>query len=302
LGATAAADEVSAMRSLRSWFLLSTLILVAPASYSQVNASVTAVNEGPTTPNVKTFDLREGFLIVVDGRIGPLEHLKFILDTGASYTVVSRKIADLLALPRQAGSVVNFQSKLPMEWARVPEVQVGPIVATDAQMMVADLGRYSEFAKDVDAIAGLDLLSRCERVQIDYQAKRIAFHMWHDASQAPRLPTMGVVVMVSLHDRPVPLLVDTGFQQIVLFEERLRAGGRTFRVEKIKQERIGPLVGEAVRMPGLRIGSDGWNEPVLLVRGTTDAVPHGLDGYLGPRALGAKKIELDFGSMMLRWQ
>jgi hypothetical protein len=39
-----------------------------------------------------------------------------------------------------------------------------------------------------------------------------------------------------------------------------------------------------------------------LVRGVTEAVPGGLDGYLGPRALGAKKIELDFASMMLRWQ
>jgi gag-polyprotein putative aspartyl protease len=66
---------------------------------------------GPETSNVEAFDLREGFLIVVDGRIGPLEHLKFILDTGASHTVVSRKIADQLALSREPGSVIKFSEK-----------------------------------------------------------------------------------------------------------------------------------------------------------------------------------------------
>jgi len=65
---------------------------------------------------------------------------------------------------------------------------------------------------------------------------------------------------------------------------------------------MGSLVGDAVRLPGLRLGSFATNSRVLLVRGVTEAVPSSLDGYLGPRALGAKKIELDFASMMLRWQ
>ena len=251
---------------------------------------------------MKTFDLRESFLIVIDGRIGPLEHLKFILDTGASHTVVSQRIAGQLGLPRETGTVINFQRKLPVEWARFPEVQVGPIVATNARMMVADLSEYTEFAKDVDAIAGLDLLSRCERVQIDYEAKLVAFHMRIGASQVPLFRAKGVVVTVMLHDRPVRLLVDTGFQEIALFEERLRTPGQSLQVQGIGQEKIGSLIGETVRMPGLRIGSEDPNTPVLLVRGTTDVVPDGLDGYLGPRALHAKKIELDFDSMLLRWQ
>jgi len=254
------------------------------------------------TSTVMTFDLRESFLIVVDGRIGPLEHLKFILDTGASHTVVSRKIADQLALVRQAGSVINFQRKLPVEWAQVPEVQVGPIVATDSRMMVADLDRYTAFARGIDAIVGLDLLSRCERLQVDYESKLIAFRARPAPFQEPHFQAKGVVVTVMLQDRPVHLLVDTGFQEIALFEERLRARNQGFHVEGIAQVQIGSLVGEAVRVPGFQIGSDDSNTPVLLVRGKTDAVPDGLDGYLGPRALGAKRIELDFGSMMLRWR
>jgi predicted aspartyl protease len=290
------------VNGLRGWLLLSSVVLLAPNSYRQVTASLAGAIAGPETSNVKTFDLRNGFLIVVDGRIGPLGHLKFILDTGASHTLVSRKIADQLAVSREAGSVINFQRKLPVEWARFPEVQVGPIVATDARMMVADLNQYSEFAKDVDAIAGLDLLSRCQRVQVDYEAKLVAFQARNGVSQAPLFQAEGIIVTLMLQDQPVHLLVDTGFQEIALFEERLRPRMHGVDVQQLAPVQIGSLVGEAVRLPGLQLGSVGPNPPVLLVRGKTEAVPVGLDGYLGPRALGAKKIELDFGSMMLRWQ
>jgi predicted aspartyl protease len=290
------------VKRLRGWLLLSSVVLLAPNSYSQVTALLTRAIAGPETSNVQAFDLREGFLIVVDGRIGPLEHLKFILDTGASHTVVSRKIADQLALSREPGSVINFQRKLPVEWARFPEVQVGPVVASDARMMVADLNQYSEYTKGVDAIAGLDLLSRCQRVQIDYQAKLIAYQARNSASQVPRFQAKGILVTVMLQDQPVHLLVDTGFQEIALFEERLSSRMHGVDVRQLGQAQIGSLVGDAVRLPGLHLGSGGSNPPVLLIRGKTEAVPGGLDGYLGPRALGAKKIELDFGSMMLRWQ
>lgn len=43
-----------------------------------------------------------------------------------------------------------------MEWD-FPRSKVGPIVAADARMMVADLNQYSEFA--IDAVVGLDLLT-----------------------------------------------------------------------------------------------------------------------------------------------
>jgi predicted aspartyl protease len=293
---------VSAVKGLRSWLLVSSFVLFASRGCAQATPAEAGFIAKAEASKVRTFELRESFLIVVDGRIGPLEHLKFILDTGASHTVVSRKIADQLALLREAGSVVNFQKKVPVEWARFPEVQVGPIVAADARMMVADLNQYSEFAKDIDAVVGLDLLSRCQRLQIDYEAKRIVFEARNGTSQAPPFEAKGIFVTLMLQDQPVQLLVDTGFQEIALFEERLRPRMRGVEVQQLGHARMGSLVGDAVRLPGLRLGSFASNSRVLLVRGVTEAVPSGLDGYIGPRALGAKKIELDFASMMLRWQ
>ena len=47
--------------------------------------------------NAIPFQLEGGFLIEVEGRIGQLEGLKFILDTGATHSVIDRRIADRLS-------------------------------------------------------------------------------------------------------------------------------------------------------------------------------------------------------------
>ena len=47
------------------------------------------------------FHRLEGYLIQVEGQIGGQDRLKFILDTGASMSMVDTKIADVLGLKRQ---------------------------------------------------------------------------------------------------------------------------------------------------------------------------------------------------------
>src|SRR5580704_16368505 len=66
------------------------------------------------------FQLLSNFLVVVNGQVGALDGLKFILDTGASYTLIDRKLADKLKLRRQPGQVTNFDRDVPVDWAEVP--------------------------------------------------------------------------------------------------------------------------------------------------------------------------------------
>jgi len=49
---------------------------------------------GSSTNLTMPFELVAGFLVVVDGQIGDLNGLKFILDTGATYSLIDRKVAD----------------------------------------------------------------------------------------------------------------------------------------------------------------------------------------------------------------
>ena len=296
-----------------------------------------ASTPSPATPessSALSFTLRQGFLIVVDGRIGGLEHLRFILDTGATHTFVSRNVAERLSvtpsLSKDNGSVVNFQRRVPVQWARFPELRVGPIVATNARMMVGDLSHYSELTEGIDAIVGLDLLGRCKSLQVDYEAATVWFRgctslpmQVRDADVSTRLrefPTTAAAssetsapsalfITVTVQGRSVRLLLDTGFEGIAVFEDRLRDrlphlhthGGIPIELGTVKAQ-AGTLRGEQVRLPGLRIGNDDANTPIVLVRGDTSAVPPGMDGYIGPRAIRAKRLELNFANKLLRWQ
>ena len=117
------------------WFVLGYLVLHSPAMQAQPGP-----NTAPTTFNhAIPFQLRSGFLILVEGRIGALTPLKFILDTGATHTVVDRRIADKLSLPRQQGKVLNFDRYAKVQWTNLPELQLGPLRAQDVHVMVDDL-------------------------------------------------------------------------------------------------------------------------------------------------------------------
>jgi hypothetical protein len=77
------------------------------------------------------FQLSAGFLILVEGRVGPMTPLTFILDTGATHTVVDGKLADELSLPRRKGKVLNFDKDLTVDWTNLPELQVGPMICCE---------------------------------------------------------------------------------------------------------------------------------------------------------------------------
>src|SRR6476661_3154314 len=76
-----------------------------------------------------SFELVSGYLVVVDGSIGELHGLKFVLDTGSTHSVVNSKLADRLELRRLTGRVFNIDKMVETEWAAIPEMEIGPIRA-----------------------------------------------------------------------------------------------------------------------------------------------------------------------------
>jgi len=269
-----------------------------------VHAGSTSAGPGPSiqspgTPSLR-FDLRNGFLIVVDGQIGPLEHLKFILDTGSSRTIVSSKVASRLSAPRQKGTIFNFDRQVATLSLQIPPLRLGPIVASDLRTMVGDLGQYSEFARAVDAIIGLDVLTRADTLRIDYDSKVVQFQP-NGSTQLLQPSVRGAITVQALvQGQPVHLLLDTGLQGIVLYERVLRK--RHVTMPEGVPASIGRLTGKRVVLSGFRIGAAESNARVFLINSQTDAVLPGVDGYLGPRALNAKWIELNFQAMTMHWQ
>ncbi len=248
------------------------------------------------------FDLVSNFEIVVPGQLGELAGLRFILDTGSSHSAVDRKVADRMGLRRRPGSVFNFDHNLAIEWADVPGLRMGPMRVEGIAMMVARLGDLSAFAENADAIIGMDVLSQARKLCIDYQRKRISFDMEEQGTGALPVPEP-FVVPVTIQGIRMRLLVDTGFEYVLLYKDRLLSALPHLDTEGEPRKAIlGRLHAVQVKLPGVQIAGLQGVTPVLLIEGPPSAALGGVDGYLGPAALHARRIELDLAARVVRWQ
>lgn len=261
-----------------------------------------AMAQNPSGPkSAVPFELVSNFAIVVRGQLGDRDGLKFILDTGSSYSAIDRRVADRLGLRPRPGTVFNFDRNLPIEWADVPELRVGPLRAAGIEMMVARLADLSDFAQDVDGIIGMDVLRRARKLSIDYEAKTISFTLV-DEPVTPSPAAGSFVVPVMIQGTPLRLLVDTGFEYLLLYRNRLRSALPHLRIAgEPRHATLGRLQAVQVDLPGVQIGAPEALTPVLLLEPPRHADLDGVDGYLGPAALHARRLELDFAGKTLRW-
>ena len=212
-------------------YCLVSLIFLPGSAQAQQAPSTTnslAITELP-------FELLDGFLIVVEGRIAQLKGLRFVLDTGVSYSVVDRRVAERLNVRRRPGRVFNFDKDVPIEWANVSEAQFGPVEVHNASMMVADLVNLPRFNVHADAIIGLDLLCGGREMLIDYEARRVIFRGNNgviDTSALRWPPFLTIDALVQGHS--LRLMVDTGMKGILLYEDRLRKRFPNLRLEDEK--------------------------------------------------------------------
>jgi len=248
-----------------------------------------------------SFDLVSNFEVVVHGQIGELDGLRFILDTGSSYSVIERRVADRMQLPRQPGKVFNFDRDLAIEWADVPDVVIGPLRVAGVSMMVARLADISEFADSADGIIGLDVLSRAKTIGIDYERRRISFELDEGGGTNPSA-VKALVVTLAIQGVPMHLFFDTGLRYMMLYKGRLSRALPHLRTEgKPKDALIGRLQATLVDLPGVQVLPQEAVTPVFLIEGPGKADLDGIDGYVGPASLHVKQLELDFAAMTLRW-
>lgn len=299
------------------FLLLAPLIQASAASLQSGTAVYADFHEGGATteePGTTSpiepgrelpFRLSNGYLILVDGQIGTHTRLKFILDTGASMSIVSSKIADALNLKRQPAVSFNFDRKLAWEQATVPEVRFGAIEATGIVMLVGDLAKYSEFARNMDAIIGLDLL-KFVNFSVDYGVKKIIIHSFNQGSSVTRNEGLSncLVLEIQVQGHPIRLIVDTGFPDILLFEERLRSKVPDLAITAdVFNVTLGNrLHGKRTTLHGVRIGQRSKDFSVLLTKAPAPDMLPGIDGVVGVGPLSARRVNFDFFKGTLSWE
>jgi len=270
-----------------------------------IHAQETSSRQTPVampTSNAMPFELGSDFLILVECQIGPLTQLKFILDTGATHTMVDAKIAHRLSLPRHKGKVLNFDKHIKVDWTNLPELHLGSLTGRNFPAMVGDLKRVSELADGVDAIIGLDVLGIAESIRIDYRSHLVTMKVPAD-DLAKSLNANALTVLVTLQGRPARLIIDTGLRGLMLYEDRLQLHLPHLRLSgAVSPAHVGRLRGHAATLTGIQLGTEELQSSVLLLPKAPASLPAEIDGYFGTSTLHADVIELRFAPHTLRWQ
>jgi predicted aspartyl protease len=277
-----------------------------PHFYAPESTNVHAEQAVPGTPLAELpFRLSSGYLIEVEGRIGTQSNLKFVLDTGATISIVDSRIANQIKLQRRPAESFSFDRKLAWEVTTVPEVQFGQIKARNIQMLVGRLAEYSEFAKKADAIIGMDLLKLSD-FSIDYDTKKIIFHSQQREYTRPIGEPLSECVILELlvQGHPVRLIVDTGFPGLLLYEERLlrqvpalRTAGNPTDVSM-----GGRLPAKQVVLPDVVFGARNGEVSVLLIKTPSPDTLPGIDGIVGLAPLKARRVYFNFVAKRLSWE
>jgi Aspartyl protease len=249
------------------------------------------------------FKLYGNYLVVIEGRIGDLGKLRFVVDTGVTHSVIDRKVAGRMGVARHSGKVVNFDKTVPAEWTEVSEVQFGPIDVAHFSMMVGDLRYFQSFATNVDAVIGLDLL-RLSSFSIDYDARKVFFGPVDTTSGVPMSSgPICLSVQLLVGDSELRLVVDSGAQALLLYEDKVLDHGLQLRIEgELDGSSMGGFVhAKKAVLPKARLGTTDLNRTVFLVKAPGNVLS-GIDGYLGTAALKARRIDFNFETNTLAWK
>jgi Aspartyl protease len=273
------------------WFSLLTVLLMAgePPARGYGNQRDTV-----------HFDLYRDYLIVVRGSAGPLKGLNFLLDTGASPTVLDRRVAEKLHLDQLPASIAVVGGSVPAAQATAPTLEVGPAHRDHIPVLVEDLSFFQKaLPVRIDAVVGLDLLGQ-SAFEIDYAARQILFGPVALLSNTLplRLQAGLPIVEAQVNRHSAQLMVDTGASSLVLFEP---SAPRPMRVSEVLPTpgTIGEFDRKQVWLPSLRLGeAEFGKEPAFLVRSRSDGAQD-FDGLMSPAALGIKKMAFDLGRGVL---
>ena len=284
-----------------------TLLAVLNCSLCEISfaGDLTVRNSSPPRTVVEIpFKTYQNYLIVIDGRIGNLEHQNLLLDTGSNPSMIDRSVSAQLGLQGASRDLSLFNKSVSSENVTLPDLQCGPLRRQNLSVMVADFSAISRgLGTRIDAVIGLDVLG-ATNFTVDYAKHRIIFGA--ASAEHHTVPfTSGeqfITVNVKSGGRQLHLLVDTGTPQLVLFESRLRGVDYVpTSVVGTGHNASGNVRFGAVVLPQAKIGTlEVGPQPASVVK-SQQGFANDLDGLMSVSCLRPKRISFDFDRQLLGW-
>jgi predicted aspartyl protease len=252
-----------------------------------------------TLEGTVSFDLYHGYLIVARGSAGPLKGLTFLLDTGASPTVLDPRIARRLHLEQFPANISVLGGSVQVQIAIVPSVNFGPMQRDNISVLIEDLSFLQKALRvRVDGVIGLDVLGQSAFV-IDYTSREIHF------GPSPALPisiplrmTDGLAIIdAEVNHAPAHLLVDTGASSLILFARSMPGPAADLKISAVQRppDKIGDFERKQARLHSLRLGKAEFGQTPAFAVPDGSHAGHSFDGLMSPAALGITRVAIDLG-------
>jgi predicted aspartyl protease len=171
-----------------------------------------------------------GRLLVPVGLNGQKDRM-FLLDTGATTTVVSEKLARKSGLNvRGAAPVHTFAGRMPMSVGVADKLAVGKDWIAGIEVLIGDLGRLFNLNPEIEGILGQDFLSRFNYL-VDRRERKLLVEendMLASVLSGTKVSfeARGGKIYVPAEGGTIRLLLDSGNPYLVLYEDI--AGGLPF--------------------------------------------------------------------------
>ena len=246
-----------------------------------------------------SFELYRDYLIVARGSVGPLKGLTFLIDTGASPSVLDPRVAAKLHLATESRDIAVLEGTVQGQAAIAPSIQLGSLQAQNLSVLIRDLSfLQTALPLRVDGILGLDVLGQSTFV-IDYPSREIRF------GASPAIPDSTcnsipfqmkqglAIVEATVNHTPVHLLLDTGASSLILFQEMANPASGSIATLQRTSKAIGDFDRKHVQSIDLKLGETNFgHEAAFVVLSPKDA-GHDFDGLISPAALGITRVAFD---------
>ena len=256
--------------------------------------------------------------MTVPVRLGGKGPFRFLVDTGADRTAISREVArDLKLEPGIRASLHSVSGVSVVETVRIPTLEL-----TQKSVRVANAPLLNSFDMGADGILGIDSL-KSQRIMFDFRAQRMSIVPSRVAEVRPEEGTIVVrarerkgrlILSRAVADgQGIAVVLDTGAQLTIgneaLRRRLLRSGGRSV-VERMGQIQLrsvtgDKITGEYVMLRELTIGGATLSNLAVVFADAHTFRQLNLDKrpavLLGMNALRAfDKVSIDFANRKLR--
>jgi hypothetical protein len=250
------------------------------------------------------FELRHN-LIVVKGKIATFESANVILDTGTNSTAISKRLAGQLGLRGNLEALDSLSGTTQVESAILPQLEVGPMSAEHIKVIVTDLSLLEQkLQMPLGGIVGMDVLS-ASSFTVDFRKRTIVFGIFgvkkKTANLEKQMPFL--IVKAYIDGREVRLIVDSGTSGVMLFGRRPRV--QPFQVFPKRSITLftptGSTGGSSFRASRITLGRVNLGSQTVAVVDAMGEAPEDVDGLLGLKDIGFRRVYVDLENSQIGW-